>query len=80
MADAVMEIPRSCSISIQSDVANFLFFRAPTIPAVLTMPEYSNSFSVRVVFPASGWLMMAKVRRLLAADRISCLSCGVIMW
>ena len=69
-----MEIPRSCSISIQSEVASFPLFLAPTIPAVRTIPEYKRSFSVKVVFPASGWLIMAKVRRLAAADRISCLT------
>ena len=39
MADAVIEIPRSCSISIQSDVAVLALFRLPTMPAVRTIPE-----------------------------------------
>ena len=39
MADAVIEIPRSCSISIQSEVAVLTFFRLPTMPAVRTIPE-----------------------------------------
>ena len=31
-------------------------------------PPYSSSFSVSVVLPASGWLMMAKVRRVRTAS------------
>src|ERR1700730_10477543 len=35
-------------------------------------PPNSSSFSVRVVLPASGWLMMAKVRlRPISADKLS---------
>src|SRR5258708_3434470 len=35
-------------------------------------PPNSSSFSVRVVLPASGWLMMAKVRlRPICADKLS---------
>jgi len=41
--------------------------RPRTIPAVRINPEYRRSFSVSVVFPASGWLMMANVRRLAVA-------------
>ena len=37
--------------------------RALTDPAIWIAPENSNSFSVSVVLPASGWEMMAKVRR-----------------
>src|SRR5262249_11742744 len=36
---------------------------ALTWPARLMAPPNSSSFSVRVVLPASGWEMMAKVRR-----------------
>ena len=71
IADAVIEIPRSCSMPIQSDAAAFVPLRPLTIPAVRIIPEYSRSFSVRVVLPASGWLMMAKVRRRPAAARSS---------
>ena len=35
-----------------------------TEPARLIAPPYSRNFSVSVVLPASGWEMMAKVRRL----------------
>jgi hypothetical protein len=34
-----------------------------TLPAIWIAPENSSSFSVSVVLPASGWEMMAKVRR-----------------
>jgi hypothetical protein len=34
-------------------------------------PPNSNSFSVMVVLPASGWEMIAKVRRLFASVMIS---------
>src|SRR6476646_4152552 len=67
MAEAVIEMPRSCSIPIQSEAAVFPPLRPRTIPAVRINPEYKSSFSVRVVFPASGWLMMANVRRFAVA-------------
>src|SRR5690554_1322549 len=57
------EMPRCFSISIQSEVAWRAALRALTEPAMLMAPENSSSFSVRVVLPASGWEMMAKVRR-----------------
>jgi hypothetical protein len=56
-------MPRCFSISIQSEVAWRLALRALTEPAIWIAPENSNSFSVSVVLPASGWEMMAKVRR-----------------
>jgi len=59
----VTEMPRSCSIAIQSDVACRSARRDLTEPARWIAPPYSRSFSVSVVFPASGWLMMPKVRR-----------------
>src|SRR5215210_712174 len=59
-----MEIPRACSSSIQSDFAARWCDRACTAPARCTAPAYKRSFSVSVVFPASGCEMMAKVRRL----------------
>ncbi len=57
------EMPRCFSISIQSDVACREAFRAFTLPAIWIAPLNSSSFSVSVVLPASGWEMMAKVRR-----------------
>ena len=39
-----------------------------TDPARWMAPPYSRSFSVRVVLPASGWLMIAKVRRVRTAS------------
>ena len=57
------EMPRCFSISIQSVVAWRLALRAFTEPAIWIAPENSSSFSVSVVLPASGWEMMAKVRR-----------------
>ena len=44
--------------------------RALTDPAPEeSCPPYRSSFSVSVVLPASGWEMMAKVRRLAASRR-----------
>src|SRR4051794_11202250 len=57
------EMPRCFSISIQSLVAWRVALRAFTEPAIWIAPENSSSFSVSVVLPASGWEMMAKVRR-----------------
>jgi heme oxygenase len=56
-------MPRCFSISIQSDVAWRAALRAFTLPAIWMAPENSSSFSVSVVLPASGWEMMANVRR-----------------
>ena len=56
-------MPRCFSISIQSEVAWRDALRAFTVPAIWIAPENSSSFSVSVVLPASGWEMMAKVRR-----------------
>src|SRR5688500_6530775 len=56
-------MPRCFSISIQSLVAWRDALRALTEPAIWIAPENSSSFSVSVVLPASGWEMMAKVRR-----------------
>jgi hypothetical protein len=61
-----MEMPRCCSSSIQSLRALRRPSRACTAPATCTAPLYSRNFSVSVVLPASGWLMMANVRRLAA--------------
>ena len=56
-------MPRCFSISIQSDVAWRVALRAFTLPAIWIAPANSSSFSVSVVLPASGWEMIAKVRR-----------------
>src|SRR5215204_4896578 len=56
-------MPRSRSMSIQSDTTCLSVLRPRTAPASSMAPAYSRSFSVSVVLPASGWEMMAKVRR-----------------
>ena len=67
-------MPRSFSMSIQSETACFELLFPLTEPAVWMLPVYNSSFSVRVVLPASGWEMMANVR----LDAIS--SCKFDMW
>ncbi len=57
-------MPRCFSSSIQSEVAWRAALRPLTVPAIWMAPPNSSSFSVSVVLPASGWEMMAKVRRL----------------
>jgi hypothetical protein len=59
----VTEMPRCCSIFIQSDRARRAWPRALTSPARWIAPPCSSSFSVSVVLPASGCEMIAKVRR-----------------
>ena len=61
MAKVATEIPRCFSISIQSDVAVFLILLDFTAPATWIAPPNNNNFSVSVVLPASGWLIMANV-------------------
>src|SRR5580658_2170553 len=56
-------MPRCCSRRIQSEVAWRAALRPFTVPAIAIAPPNSSSFSVRVVLPASGCEMMAKVRR-----------------
>src|SRR5690242_3409599 len=56
-------MPRCCSIFIQSERARLASPRAFTAPATWMAPPNSSSFSVRVVLPASGWEMIANVRR-----------------
>src|SRR6185295_18094794 len=63
ITEEATEMPRCFSISIQSEVAWRLALRAFTEPAIWIAPENSSSFSVSVVLPASGWEMIAKVRR-----------------
>ena len=60
----VIEMPRCCSSSIQSDVAWRRALRPRTAPASSMAPAYSSSFSVSVVLPASGCEIIANVRRL----------------
>ncbi|GBF30644.1 hypothetical protein MnTg04_00587 [bacterium MnTg04] len=63
MTDEVTDIPRCCSSAIQSEVAWRLALRPLTVPASWIAPPNNNNFSVSVVFPASGWEMIANVRR-----------------
>src|SRR5512135_3874929 len=67
MTELATEMPRSCSTAIQSEVANLPLFLALTVPAIWIAPPNSSSFSVSVVLPASGWEMIAKVRRFLTS-------------
>src|SRR6185437_2682803 len=63
MTEVTTEIPRSRSIAIQSERVERRSRLAFTWPARLIAPPNSKSFSVSVVLPASGWEMIAKVRR-----------------
>ena len=63
MTLADTEMPRSRSIFIQSDRVRRFSPRARTAPAARMAPPASSRCSVRVVLPASGCEMMAKVRR-----------------
>src|SRR6266436_2754875 len=56
-------MPRSCSIFIQSDLARRASPRALTRPAAWIAPPNNSRCSVKVVLPASGWEMIAEVRR-----------------
>src|SRR5688500_15440516 len=56
-------MPRSRSTFIQSERARRCSPRALTAPAIWMAPPNSSSFSVKVVLPASGCAMIAKVRR-----------------
>src|SRR5882757_677069 len=56
-------MPRSRSIFIQSERVLRRSPLALTWPARVIAPPNSSSFSVSVVLPASGWEMIAKVRR-----------------
>lgn len=75
MTDVATEMPRCRSISMKSDVAPRLILFDLTAPATWIAPPKSSSFSVSVVLPASGWLMMAKVR----LRSISCFSSIVFL-
>src|SRR4029079_11604583 len=63
ITEVTTEMPRSRSIAIQSDRVERRSRLALTCPASWMAPPNSSSFSVSVVLPASGWEMMAKVRR-----------------
>jgi hypothetical protein len=63
ITEVVTEMPRCCSIFIQSERARRASPRALTAPATWMAPPNSSSFSVSVVLPASGCEMMANVRR-----------------
>ena len=62
------DIPLCFSISIQSDTACFWDFLDLTEPASRIAPPYNRNFSVNVVFPASGWEIIAKVLLLLTSS------------
>src|ERR1700691_3049686 len=64
-----MEMPRSFSIDIQSEVTPRRPALPCTAPAELIAAACSASASVSVDLPASGWLITAKVRRLAASSR-----------
>ena len=59
-------MPRARSIAIQSDVTPRLVLPC-TAPAWVIADACRASASVRVDFPASGWLMTANARRLPAS-------------
>ena len=68
MTDVATEMPRWRSISMKSDVAPFFILLLLTAPATCMAPPKRSSFSVRVVFPASGCDMIAKVLRLVISS------------
>ena len=61
-------MPRWRSISMKSEAVLFRILFDFTAPAVWMAPPKSRNFSVSVVLPASGWLMIAKVLRLLISS------------
>lgn len=63
ITEVTTEMPRSFSIPIQSDRVETRLRFAFTSPASWIAPPNRSSFSVSVVLPASGWEMIAKVRR-----------------
>src|SRR5215217_9582486 len=58
-----MEMPRCCSISIQSERVERVPALPRTAPADWMAPAAASRRSVKVVLPASGCEMIAKVRR-----------------
>ena len=73
--DEVTEIPLCFSISIQSETACFAVAFPFTEPAWFIAPPYKRNFSVRVVFPASGWEIIANV----LLFSISCLEMETVL-
>ncbi len=63
ITEVTTEMPRSRSIPIQSDRVRRRSPLARTLPASWIAPPARSRRSVSVVLPASGWEMMAKVRR-----------------
>src|SRR6478672_4152376 len=63
MTEVTTEMPRSRSIFIQSERVLRRSPLALTWPARLMAPPNNSNFSVSVVLPASGWEMIANVRR-----------------
>ena len=64
-------MPLSFSISIQSETACLAVAFPLTDQAMPRTPPYRRSFSVSVVFPASGWDMIANVLLLLIFSKTS---------
>src|SRR5580698_10655255 len=71
MTEEVTDMPRCCSRRIQSEVACRVALRPFTVPAIWIAPPNRRSFSVRVVFPASGCEIIANVLRRLISLEIS---------
>src|SRR5690625_1133417 len=63
MTEEATEIPRCCSISIQSEAAWRWALRDLTLPAIWMAPAKYSRLSGWVVVPASGCEIIAKVRR-----------------
>ena len=63
-------MPRSFSISIQSDTVALRPALPCTAPASAIMCACSASASVSVDLPASGWAITAKVRRRAASEAV----------
>lgn len=75
-AAEVMEMPRSCSIVIQSETVARRPALPWTAPAMPIAFAWRASASVSVDLPESGWEMTAKVRRRAASFRTSAGVCG----
>src|SRR4051812_32202083 len=65
ITEVATEMPLFLSIFMKSLVACFFIFLLFTAPAGWMAPPNSRSFSVKVVLPASGWEIIAKVLLLL---------------
>src|SRR5271155_5268756 len=63
MTEVTTEMPRSRSMPIQSERVRRRSPLARTFPASWMAPPARNRCSVSVVLPASGWEMIANVRR-----------------